>query len=353
VYACIGSYDRFGYCYHYTVCCCGTSYVLTILFRYLEASMKRVILVVLVLVACGYGQQTLIVPPGGIQMPNVQALSTDAGIFSCASGSIDACQWVDYAGNTHSFSGGGGNLNNSGTPLIHQTGVFVDATHMKGIANGTTGQCWLAATGADPGWGSCGGAIAFSAITTGTNANALHMGTGGSLDATGTGTIAATSLTVLSGLPAQAADTVDMNATSGSASPTAVVMPTCTTGADLYNTSTHSWSCVTTSRVFGTTFGDTAGSALASGSTVYFMQPYACTIQAWDITVDAGTVTFDIWKIATGTAIPTVTNKITASALPALSTGTALHSTTMTAWTTSVAAGDIFGFNLKTVATAK
>jgi len=41
-----------------------------------------------------------------------------------------------------------------------------------------------------------------------------------------------------------AADSVLMNATGGSAAPTAVTMPTCTTGAVLYNTSTHVWSCV-------------------------------------------------------------------------------------------------------------
>ncbi len=37
-----------------------------------------------------------------------------------------------------------------------------------------------------------------------------------------------------------------MNATGGAAVPTAVAMPSCTSGADLYNTSTHSWSCVST-----------------------------------------------------------------------------------------------------------
>lgn len=99
---------------------------------------------------------------------------------------------------------------------------------------------------------------------------------------------------------------------------------------------------------------DGGGSALTSGSTstVYFTAPSACTIAAWNITVDTGTITFDIWKIATGTAIPTVTNTITASALPALSTGTALHSTTLTGWTTSVSANDIFGININTVASA-
>lgn len=50
----------------------------------------------------------------------------------------------------------------------------------------------------------------------------------------------------LTNIANQAADTVAMNATGGSAAPTAVAMPTCTTGADLYNTSTHTWSCVST-----------------------------------------------------------------------------------------------------------
>ena len=50
----------------------------------------------------------------------------------------------------------------------------------------------------------------------------------------------------LSALAAQAADTVVMNATGGSAAPTAYAMPTCTSGADLYNTSTHAWTCVST-----------------------------------------------------------------------------------------------------------
>lgn len=106
-------------------------------------------------------------------------------------------------------------------------------------------------------------------------------------------------------------------------------------------------------RDIGTSWGDTTGSALTSGSVVYMTVPFACTISAWNISVDGGTATIDIWKIATGTAIPTVTNTITASALPAIASGTSVHSTTLTGWTTAVAANDIFGFQLKTVATAK
>lgn len=99
---------------------------------------------------------------------------------------------------------------------------------------------------------------------------------------------------------------------------------------------------------------DGGGSTLSTGQKGYVTCPFAGTIVAWDITADTGTCTFDIWKIATGTAVPTVTNTITASAKPALATGTAIHSTTLTGWSTgvNVAANDIFGFNLDAVATA-
>lgn len=103
----------------------------------------------------------------------------------------------------------------------------------------------------------------------------------------------------------------------------------------------------------GVAVGDPAGSALAPGVLGYIIAPKACTIVAWDIIVDAGTATVDIWKVASGTAKPTVSNTITASAKPAISTGTAIHSTTLTGWTTSVAEYDLIGFNLDAVSTAK
>ena len=109
----------------------------------------------------------------------------------------------------------------------------------------------------------------------------------------------------------------------------------------------------TRARAVGAGF-DGGGSALTSGSTAtaYFFVPFACTISEWAATVDTGTITFDVWKIASGTAIPTVTNTITASALPAISSGTAKASTTLTGWTTTVTAYDIFGVNINTVASA-
>lgn len=90
----------------------------------------------------------------------------------------------------------------------------------------------------------------------------------------------------------------------------------------------------------------------AVGYTDYYTVPFACTINAWNMTVNTGTATVDVWKVASGTAVPTVTNTITASATPAISTGTALHSTVLTGWTTAVAANDVVAFNLKAVASA-
>jgi hypothetical protein len=104
---------------------------------------------------------------------------------------------------------------------------------------------------------------------------------------------------------------------------------------------------------FGGTFVN-GGNPLVAGATTYFTITHACTIVAWNITiVPADTATFDIWDVATGTAVPTVANTIISTGPPAISTGTAVHSTTVTGWTagngTSVLKNYIFGINLKAV----
>jgi hypothetical protein len=65
----------------------------------------------------------------------------------------------------------------------------------------------------------------------------------------------------------QAADTVVMNATGSTAAPTAVAMPTCTTGANLYNTTTHAWSCVSTGGGSGAL--TQIAQSVAAGSTAF------------------------------------------------------------------------------------
>ena len=98
---------------------------------------------------------------------------------------------------------------------------------------------------------------------------------------------------------------------------------------------------------FGATFNDAGG--LTANQTAYATIPFRGTIKAWNITVDQGTCSFDIWVIPTGTAIPTIANTIVAAAPPTIASGTARHSTTLTGWTTNIAKDSIFGINLSAV----
>lgn len=69
--------------------------------------------------------------------------------------------------------------------------------------------------------------------------------------------------------------------------------------------------------------------------------PYACTITGWVIAADAsGSCVIDIWKDTLANFPPTVADTITASAKPTLSAARTASSSSLTGWTTSVAAGD-------------
>lgn len=96
---------------------------------------------------------------------------------------------------------------------------------------GVTGstQCLhVDTTGAVTGTGSdcgSGGSPAFSALTSATNTTAaMVVGTGASLAVSGTGTIAATSLSALTGLPSIATQTVLGNGSGSSAAPVALTL---------------------------------------------------------------------------------------------------------------------------------
>jgi hypothetical protein len=93
---------------------------------------------------------------------------------------------------------------------------------------------------------------------------------------------------------------------------------------------------------------DGQGTVVGTGNTRYYVAPYAMTITGWSIvaTGSSPTTTIDIWKVASGTSLPTVSNTIMGTK-PALSTGNAVRSTTLTGWTTTaIAAGDIIGFDV-------
>ena len=97
---------------------------------------------------------------------------------------------------------------------------------------------------------------------------------------------------------------------------------------------------------------DGGGSAIATGIKGDLEIPFACTITEAELLADqAGSVVVDIWKDTYANFPPTVADTITASAKPTLSSANKSKDSTLTGWTTSVAAGDILRFNIDSVST--
>lgn len=109
-------------------------------------------------------------------------------------------------------------------------------------------------------------------------------------------------------------------------------------------------------RVISAAF-DGQGSAPAVNTTVYIQCPVAGTLVGWRINgckasdLTAGSAVVDVWKIANGSAYPTVSNTIAASAKPTLSAVKINTDDTLTGWTTSITANDIFGFSIESSST--
>jgi hypothetical protein len=92
---------------------------------------------------------------------------------------------------------------------------------------------------------------------------------------------------------------------------------------------------------------DGGGSAISTGIKGDLEIPFACTITRWTLLADqSGSIQFDIWKNVYASYPPTVANTITASAKPIISSALKGQSSTLTGWTTSVAAGDTLRFNV-------
>lgn len=103
-------------------------------------------------------------------------------------------------------------------------------------------------------------------------------------------------------------------------------------------------------RGFGANFGKCGGTGPDVNDVAYAPTiPYACTISGYALAADTGTFTAKVWKIASGTALPTSSNSINTSGL-SLSSNTVLQSTTVSDFTTTaVTAGDIIAITLTAV----
>lgn len=96
---------------------------------------------------------------------------------------------------------------------------------------------------------------------------------------------------------------------------------------------------------------DGGGSAIATGALSIFPPVFfVCTINRVDVTADqSGSITVDVWKV--NAAIPTSSNKISASAPITLSSAQINLNGSLSGWTTAVSSGDVFGFSVASAST--
>ena len=97
---------------------------------------------------------------------------------------------------------------------------------------------------------------------------------------------------------------------------------------------------------------DGGGSAITTGIKGDLLVPFAGTITKWGIFADqTGSIVFDLWKDTFANYPPTVADSITGSAKPTLTNATMAQSSTLTGWTTAIAADDILRINVDSAAT--
>lgn len=99
---------------------------------------------------------------------------------------------------------------------------------------------------------------------------------------------------------------------------------------------------------------DGGGSAITTGTKGYVECPFAGTIVQATVLLDqSGSIVIDVWKDTYANYPPTDADSITAAAPPTVSApATKSQDATLTGWTTSIAAGDILGFNVDSITTA-
>ena len=89
------------------------------------------------------------------------------------------------------------------------------------------------------------------------------------------------------------------------------------------------------------------GSTISTGIVVDFVVPKAVTITSWTLLADqTGSIVVDLWKGAYSSFPPTVSNSVTGSALPTLTSAAKNTSSTLTGWTTAWSTDDIVRVNV-------
>lgn len=99
---------------------------------------------------------------------------------------------------------------------------------------------------------------------------------------------------------------------------------------------------------------DAGSSPISAGIKGDLEIPFNCTItQATLLADQAGSLVLDIWKDTFANYPPTVADSITAAAKPTITASNKSQDSTLTGWTTVIAAGDTLRFNVDSAATIR
>jgi len=97
---------------------------------------------------------------------------------------------------------------------------------------------------------------------------------------------------------------------------------------------------------------DGGGAPLTAGLKGFLVAPFNGRLTGVELEADvAGAIVIDIWKDDYANFPPTVADSITDANKPTIGAGVQYQDLTLTNWTKSVTKGDIFAFNIDSVAT--
>lgn len=99
---------------------------------------------------------------------------------------------------------------------------------------------------------------------------------------------------------------------------------------------------------------DGGGVAIGTGQKGYLEIPFAMTITGWTLVADqTGSIVVDVWKTPYGSFPPGSGNTITGSDIPTISSAKSGQNLAVSAWSTSLSAGDILAYNVNSVSTVQ
>jgi len=97
---------------------------------------------------------------------------------------------------------------------------------------------------------------------------------------------------------------------------------------------------------------DGGGAVITTGEKGHLEIHFACTINRVTTLANlSGSIVVDIWKSTYANSPPTVAGTICASAKPTLSSAQKAQDSTLTGWTTTIAAGDILAYKVDSCST--